>query len=62
MPSLKLAVHIATIVAEEQKPENLGAAAQMLLAAHPEAEETPDMVAQVLRDELDAAGAGLTPG
>lgn len=52
MPSLKLAMHIATVVAD-QKPEDLDATVEKLLAAHPEAEEEPDVVAEVLREELD---------
>jgi hypothetical protein len=55
MPSLKLAVDIAAVAAEDNKPEDLVATAERLLAAHPEAEETPEVVVEVLREELGAA-------
>ena len=58
MPSLKLAMDIATVVADELKPDNLVATAEELAAAHPEAEETPELVAEVLREELGDGEAG----
>lgn len=57
MPSLKLAVDIATVVADAVKPENLVATAENLLADHPESDATHEEVVEVLRDEL---GAGET--
>ena len=60
MPSLPLAVDIADAVSKahrRQSPLDVGAKADHLLNAHPEADETLSDIADTLREESAAVGA-----